>query len=73
MAISADDIIKCKDSTYLSDDSLQPTPYELYIKVLIDTFGDIVEDDFSIQLPDSFMDLKYQKDAMIQGYQMLMQ
>ena len=51
----------------------QPTPYELYIKVLIDTFGDQVEEDFSLQLPDGVMDLKYQKDAVIQGYQMLMQ
>ena len=50
-----------------------PTPYELYIKVLIDTFGDQVEDDFSISLPEGVKDLKYQKDAVIQGYQMLME
>lgn len=40
--------------------------------MLIETFGDQVEDDFSIQLPDGVKDLKYQKDAVIQGYQMLM-
>lgn len=57
--------------TYLS--SYQPTPYEIYIKVLIEVFGDQVEDDFNIQLPDGVMELKYQKDAVIQGYQMLMQ
>lgn len=67
--LSAEDIEKFKDKTYLG---YQPTPYELYIKVLIDTFGDQVEDDFSIQLPDGIKDLKYQKDAVIQGYQMLM-
>lgn len=68
--LTAEDIDKYKKKTYLG---YQPTPYELYIKVLIDTFGDQVEDDFSIQLPDGVMDLKYQKDAVIQGYQMLMQ
>lgn len=68
--LTSDDIAKYKKETYLG---YQPTPYELYIKVLIDTFGDQVEDDFSIQLPDGVKDLKYQKDAVIQGYQMLMQ
>ena len=68
--ITADDIDNYKKKTYLG---YQPTPYELYIKVLIDTFGDQVEDDFSIQLPGGVKDLKYQKDAVIQGYQMLMQ
>lgn len=68
--LTADDIASYKKETYLG---YQPTPYELYIKVLIDTFGDQVEDDFTIQLPDGVKDLKYQKDAVIQGYQMLMQ
>lgn len=68
--LTAEDIDKYKKKTYLG---YQPTPYELYIKVLIETFGDQVEDDFSIQLPDGVKDLKYQKDAVIQGYQMLMQ
>ena len=67
--LTADDIAEYKKKTYLG---YQPTPYELYIKVLIDTFGDQVEDDFTIQLPDGVKDLKYQKDAVIQGYQMLM-
>ena len=68
--ITADDIDLYKKKTYLG---YQPTPYELYIKVLIDTFGDQVEDDFTVQLPNGVKDLKYQKDAVIQGYQMLMQ
>lgn len=67
--LTAEDIESYKNKTYLG---YQPTPYELYIKVLIDTFGDQVEDDFTIQLPDGVKDLKYQKDAVIQGYQMLM-
>ena len=68
--LSDDDIATYKKKTYLGE---QPTPYELYIKVLIETFGDQVEDDFTLQLPKGVKDLKYQKDAVIQGYQMLMQ
>lgn len=68
--LTPEDVEAFKRKTYLG---YQPTPYELYIKVLIDIFGDQVEDDFSIQLPDGVKDLKYQKDAVIQGYQMLMQ
>ena len=64
------DIADYKKQTYLG---YQPTPYEIYIKVLIDTFGDQVEDDFTLDLPDGVKELKYQKDAVIQGYQMLMQ
>jgi ERCC4-related helicase len=63
------DIESYKSATYLG---YQPTPYEIYMKVLIDTFGDQVEDDFNIQLPDGVKDLKYQKDAVIQGYQIMM-
>lgn len=69
VALTIDDIDSIKQKTYLG---YQPTPYEVYLKVLIDTFGDQVEDDFSMQLPEGVMDLKYQKDAVIQGYQMLM-
>lgn len=70
IAITADDIAAYKKHTYLG---YQPTPYELYIKVLIEAFGNQVEDDFTIQLPDGVKELKYQKDAVIQGYQMLLQ
>lgn len=68
--LSVDEVEKNKKQTYLGT---QPTPYEIYIKVLIETFGDQIEDDFSIQLPDGVKELKYQKDAVIQGYQMLME
>lgn len=67
--LTIDDIASYKAKTYLG---YQPTPYELYMKVLIDVFGDQVEEDFNMQLPEGVMDLKYQKDAVIQGYQMLM-
>lgn len=70
ITITADDIEAYKKQTYLG---YQPTPYELYIKVLIEAFGDQVEDDFTIQLPIGIKELKYQKDAAIQGYQMLLQ
>lgn len=69
--LTLDEIKKPIDGTYLSE--YQPTPYEIYIKVLIEVFGDQVEEDFNIQLPEGVMELKYQKDAVIQGYQMLMQ
>lgn len=69
VVLTADDIAEFKNKTYLG---YQPTPYELYIKVLIDTFGDQVEDDFTIQLPEKVKEYKYQIDAVIQGYQILM-
>lgn len=67
--LTLQEIERAKDKTYLG---YQPTPYELYIKVLIEAFGDQVEDDFTLQLPAGIKELKYQKDAVIQGYQMLM-
>ncbi len=48
------------------------TPYEIYMKVLINTFGEQVEDDFTMELPAGVRDLKYQRDAVIQGYQLLL-
>ena len=68
--LKADDIISYKNKTHLG---YQPTPYELYIKVLIDTFGNQVEDNFTMELPKGVKELKYQKDAVIQGYQMLLE
>lgn len=68
LPLSPDDIAVIRKRTHL--DSLA-TPYELYIKVLIDAFDDQVEDNFTLDLPSGYMELKYQKDAVIQGYQML--
>ena len=66
--LTADDMERFRRGTYIGE---SPTPYELYMKVLIDSFGSQVEDEFSMALPDNFLDLKYQQDAVKQGYQML--
>lgn len=49
------------------------TPYEIFMKMLIDAFGNQVEDnyDFSLAMPKGYKRLKYQEDAAIQGFQML--
>jgi len=66
--VTAGDIERIRRKTHL--ESL-PTPYEIFIKVLIDAFGNQVEDDFTHDLPKGYMQLKYQNDAVIQGFQML--
>ena len=68
LPITFEDIEQFKEQTHLGQN---PTPYELYIKLLIDYFGEQVEDDFTLDVPDGFKDLKYQKDAVSQGYSML--
>ena len=69
--LSETDVQKSLQKTHLTPNP--PTPYELYLKVLIETFGKQVEDDFQMDLPTGVKNLKYQQDAAIQGYQMLMQ
>jgi superfamily II DNA/RNA helicase len=69
--LTADDVEKSRAKTHIKKPEEMPTPYELYIKVLIDSFGNQVEDDFSMDLPEGIRNLKYQSDAVIQGYQML--
>lgn len=49
-----------------------PTPYELYLRVLMEAFGRQVEDAFELKRPEGVLDLRYQRDAVIQGYQMLL-
>lgn len=61
-----------RKKTYLRDDF---TPFELYIKMLIEYFGKRVEyDPYNIDmlLPDKYMRLKYQSDAANQGYAIMM-
>lgn len=61
-----------RNKTYLRDDF---TPFELYIKMLIEYFGKRVEYDpynIDLLLPDKFMRLKYQSDAANQGYAIMM-
>lgn len=70
VSLNLEDIEQMKAKTHLAQ---LPTPYELYMKVLIDTFGSQVEDDFTMEMPEGVKDIRYQHDAVIQGYQMLMQ
>ncbi|MCH3924083.1 MAG: phospholipase D-like domain-containing protein [Bacteroidales bacterium] len=67
--ITKDDIVKFNQHNHIYQ---KITPYELYIKLLIDFYGEQIEDDFNIELPNDIIDLKYQKDAVNQGYQMLL-
>jgi len=65
------EIKKMKKETYLNND---PTPFEIYIKFLIEYFGKSVEfDPNSItDIPASFKKLSYQIDAVSQGFDLLM-
>ncbi len=70
ISILPSEISKIKEETYLSDDF---TPFEIYIKFLIEYFGKSVEfDPNSItDLPEGFKRLSYQVDAVNQGYDLL--
>ncbi len=70
VALTVDDIVKAKQKTYLG---YQPTPYEIYMKMLIESLGELAEDTLDMKMPPGVMQLKYQTDAVIQGYQMLLQ
>lgn len=66
------DINKLKDETYLNDSF---TPFELYIKLLIEYFGRRIDYDpanVDLLLPDNYMRLTYQAEAAIEGYEKLM-
>ncbi len=63
---------KIKKGTYIRDDY---TPFELYIKLLMEYFGKRVEYDpynIDLLLPPKYFRLKYQSDAANQGYAMMM-
>lgn len=64
------EINKVKKETFLNDDF---TPFEVYIKFLIEYFGKSVEfDPNSItDLPEGFKRLSYQIDAVNEGYKLL--
>ena len=66
--ITEKDIAKAKAKTYLG---YAPTPFEIFMRVLIDLYGDFVEDSFAMDVPADVRDLKYQRDAVVQGYQLL--
>lgn len=65
------DIKGLKKKTYLNDEI---TPYEVYIKMLIEYFGDsIIRDKISGKdLPEGYTNLQYQADAVVDGFYKLM-
>ncbi|MEP2936365.1 MAG: helicase-related protein [Gilvibacter sp.] len=65
------DIKGLKKKTYLNDDV---TPYQLYIKMLIEYFGDaVIRDKISSKdLPIGYNNLQYQSDAVVEGFDKLM-
>ena len=71
--ITLDDVNHIVGKTHLAPDGHQPSPYELYMRMLIDHFGNQVEDDFVPILPDGYDNLTYQRDAVVQGYDIMMQ
>ena len=66
------DVERMMGRTHLAPDAQQPTPYELYMRMLIDHFGTQVEDDFVPLLPEGYSDLTYQRDAVVQGYDIML-
>lgn len=64
------EIQKIKQETYLNDEF---TPFEVYIKFLIEYFGKSVEFDPNsvTDLPKGFMRLSYQIDAVNEGFKLL--
>lgn len=66
------DIENLKDKTYLKDDNT--TPYEMFLKMLIEYFGDSVIRDKvgNISLPEGYTNLQYQADVVTEGYHKLL-
>lgn len=65
------DIQSLKKKTYLNDEF---TPFELYIKLLIEYFGRRIDYDpanVDLLLPDNYKRLTYQAEAAIEGYEKL--
>ncbi|GLB47698.1 helicase-related protein [Neptunitalea lumnitzerae] len=66
------DVSALKEDTFLNENF---TPFELYIKLLIEYFGKRIEYDptnIDILLPDKYMRLTYQSEAAIEGFEKLM-
>lgn len=70
--VLTEEIQKIRKATYLNDEF---TPFEIYIKLLIEYFGNSIEyDPESItDLPRGYRKLAYQIDAVNDGYNKLMQ
>lgn len=69
--ITAEDVRTTVTSTYLKGDV---SPYDLYIKMLMEYFSDRVLDaemNNPFDMPDGYTKYDYQMDAVIEGYQKL--
>ena len=69
--IDATDYQATLDKTYLKGDV---TPYELYIKMLMEYFSNrvlAIDQDNPFDIPDKYDKFEYQMDAAIEGYQKL--
>ena len=69
--ISADDLKTSIDRTYLKGDV---SPYDLYIKMLMEYFSDRIletDNDDPFDMPEGYIKYDYQMDAVIEGYQKL--
>ena len=69
--INAEDYQATLDRTYLKGDV---TPYELYIKMLMEYFSDRVlevDQDNPFDMPEGYDKYEYQTDAVVEGYQKL--
>ncbi len=69
--INAEDYKATLDKTYMKGDV---TPYELYIKMLMEYFSDrvlAIDNDDPFDMPDGYSKFDYQADAVIEGYQKL--
>ncbi len=71
VSISAEDYQETLDKTYLKGDV---TPYELYIKMLMEYFSDrvlAIDQDAPFDMPEGYTKYDYQADAVVEGYQKL--
>ncbi len=69
--ITAEDVKTAIDHTYLKGDV---SPYDLYIKMLMEYFSDRVletDNDDPFDMPEGYTKYDYQMDAVIEGYQKL--
>lgn len=69
--ITAEDLKTSIDQTYLKGDV---SPYELYIKMLMEYFSDRIletDNDNPFDMPEGYTKYDYQMDAVIEGYQKL--
>lgn len=71
VAIDAEDFKATLDGTYVKEDV---SPYELYIKMLMEYFSErvlAIDNDNPFDMPDGYQKLEYQTDAVVEGYQKL--